>query len=93
MQTIVILIAIDVVLGLIASLSRKDFTLYKLANFMKGPVLAYVLGFVVIEIIGEAIPYLSFVVLVVFILVVLALLGSISRNLKALGLALPKPLS
>ncbi|MDP2934645.1 MAG: hypothetical protein Q8N59_02700, partial [bacterium] len=52
MQVIVIMIAVDVVLGIIASIVRKDFLFGKLANFMKGPILAYVLGFAVLEMVG-----------------------------------------
>jgi phage-related holin len=89
MQWIVILLSADVVLGVIAALVKKEFVFGKLCNFMKGPVLAYVLGFAVIELVGIALPSLSFVVLVVFILVVIALLASIFGNLGKLGLPLP----
>lgn len=89
MQWIVILLFIDVVLGIIASLAKKTFALGKLGNFMKGPVLAYVLGFAVITMVGQALPALAFIVPVVFILVVLALLASIFGNLGKLGLPLP----
>jgi len=91
-QTIVTLIVIDVVLGIIAALYRKAFDFGKLCNFMKGPVLAYVFGFVVIEMVGQALPSLAFVVSVVFILVVIALLASVFGNLGKLGLPLPKSL-
>jgi len=89
MQWIVILIGIDVVLGIIAALLKKEFVFGKLCNFMKGPVLAYVLGFAVIELAGSALPSLDFIVPVVFILVVIALLASIFGNLGKLGLPLP----
>jgi len=93
MQWIVILIAIDVVLGIIASIVKKDLLLGKLANFMKGPILAYVLGFAVLEMVGQALPKLAYIVLVAFILIVIALLVSILKNLGRLGLPLPKVLS
>ena len=89
MQWIVILIAIDVVLGIIASIVKKDLLLGKLANFMKGPILAYVLGFAVLEMVGQALPSLVYIVLVAFILIVIALLVSILKNLGRLGLPLP----
>lgn len=91
-QTIVILIAIDVALGIIAALYRKDFDFGKLGGFMKGAVLAYIFGFTVIEIVGQALPSLAFIVPVVFILVVISLLASIIGNLGKLGLPLPKSL-
>ena len=59
-QTIVTLIVIDVVLGIIAALYRKAFDFGKLCNFMKGPVLAYVFGFVVIEMVGQSPAFFGF---------------------------------
>jgi len=91
-RTIVILIAIDVVLGIIAALVRKEFDFGKLCKFMKEPVLAYVFGFVIIEIVGQVFPSLAFIVSVVFVLVVIALLASIFGNLGKLGLPLPRGL-
>ncbi|MDP1538469.1 MAG: phage holin family protein [bacterium] len=93
MQIIVILIAIDVVLGIIGGIVKKDLVLGKLANFMKEPVLAYVLGFAVIEMVGQALPKLALIVPVVFVLIVIALLASILKNLGKFGLPLPKVLS
>jgi phage-related holin len=89
MQVIVIMIAVDVVLGIIASIVKKDFLLGKLADFMKGPILAYVLGFAVLEMVGQALSKLAYVVLVAFVLIVIALLASILKNLGRLGLPLP----
>ena len=90
MQAIIILIAIDVVLGIIAALVRKDFAFRKLGNFMKGPVLAYVLGFAIIEIIGQVLPRLALIVPIVLVLVVIALLASVIRNLGRIGVPLPQ---
>jgi phage-related holin len=89
MQLIVVLLGIDVILGVIAALVKKEFVFGKLCNFMKGPVLAYIFGFAVIELVGYALPSLAFVVPVVFVLVVIALLASIFGNLGKLGLPLP----
>ena len=89
MQIIVIMIAVDVALGIIASIVKKNLLLGKLANFMKGPILAYVLGFAVLEMIGQALPKLAYIVLVAFVLIVIALLVSILKNLGRLGLPLP----
>jgi len=86
---ILILIAIDVVLGIIAALMKKDFRLGKLANFMVKPVLGYVLGFAVLEMVAQALPSLAWLVLVAFALIVLALIGSILNNLGKMGLGLP----
>lgn len=89
MQIIVILLAADVVLGIISACVKKSFSFSKLAMFMKGPVLGYILGFAVIEIVGQALPVLALIVPVIFVLVAIALLASIIRNLGRLGLPLP----
>lgn len=90
MKVIVVLMAIDVVLGIIAALVKKKFVLNQLGNFMKGSVLAYIFGFAVIEMVGQALPRLARLVPVVFVLVVIALIGSIIGNLGKLGLPLPR---
>ncbi|MBZ9572187.1 phage holin family protein [Patescibacteria group bacterium] len=90
MQVIVTLIAIDVLLGIIAALFRKDFVFSKLGNFMKGPVLAYVFGFAIVEIMGGILPSLAFIVPITFVLIVIVLLASVFRNLSKLGIPVPK---
>jgi len=89
MKTIVVLLAVDVVLGIIAACAKKSFSFSKLGMFMKGPVLGYILGFAVIEIVGQAMPRLASIVFGVFVLVAIALFASIIRNLGKLGLPLP----
>ena len=89
MQWIVILVAVDVVLGIIAALVKKEFAFGKLGNFMKEPVLGYVFGFAVIEMVGQALPKLAYIVPVVLVLIVIALLASILKNLGRFGLPLP----
>lgn len=92
MQVIVTLIAIDVLLGIIAALIKKNFVLAKVADFMKGAVIYFVFGFVIVEIIGEQFPQLSFVVIISFILIVIVLLSSIFKNLGKLGIPVPNGL-
>lgn len=89
MKTIIILLALDVVLGIIAALVRKEFVFSKLGMFMRGSVLGYILGFAIIEVMGQALPRLSFIVSGVFVLVGISLLASILKNLGRLGLPLP----
>jgi len=89
MQWIVILVAVDVVLGIIAALVKKEFAFGKLCNFMEEPVLGYVFGFAVIEMVGQALPKLALIVPVVLVLIVIALLASILKNLGRFGLPLP----
>jgi phage-related holin len=88
-QWILILIAIDVVLGVIGALVKKNFRLGKLANFMVKPVLGYIFGFAVLEMVAQALPSFAWMVGVAFVLVVLALVGSILNNLGKMGLPLP----
>ncbi len=92
MQWIVILLMIDIVFGIIGAIVKKDFLFRKLANFMKGPLLGYVLGFAVIQIVGQALPSLDFIVPVAFVLIIIALLASIIGNLGRIGLPLPRSL-
>lgn len=83
-QWIVTLIVIDVILGIIGALTKKNFRLGKVANFMVKPVLGYLFGFIVLANIAQA-----FVVNTAFVLIVLALIGSILNNLGKVGLGLP----
>ena len=89
-QMIVILIGVDVVLGIIASLMKKEFVLGRVAGFMKKGVLVYVFGFAVISTVGEVIPSLAMVVTLAYWLIILALAASILDNLGKLGLPIPK---
>lgn len=89
MKWILILIAVDVVLGIIAALIRKNFRLGKLAGFMVKPVLGYIFGFAVLEMVVGAFPALAMVVTVAYFLILLALLGSILENLAKMGLPIP----
>ena len=86
---IVVLIAIDVILGIIAALVKKDFRLGKVANFMWKPVLGYIFGFVVLARAVQVIPALAVLGTIAYILIILALIGSILNNLGKLGVTLP----
>jgi len=72
---IVLLITVDLVLGIVAAILKKDFRLGKLAKFMVKPVLGYVLGFAVLEMVALALPSLALIVSLAFILVVLVWLA------------------
>lgn len=89
-QMIVLLIGIDVVLGIIAALMKKEFVLGKVAGFMKKGVLVYVFGYAVISAVGEALPSLAIMVTTAYWLIILALVGSILDNLGKIGLPIPK---
>lgn len=89
-QIILLLIVADIVLGIIAALIKKDFALGNLATFMGKGIIPYLFGFAVVQTVGAAQPAYSFIVPVVFVLVVAALVGSILNNLDGLGVKLPK---
>lgn len=89
-QWIVILVVVDVVLGIIAALTKGDFRLVKLAGFMKKDVVPYIFGFAVIELVVQAWPTYTAIASVAFILIVAALAASILGNLGKLGLPVPK---
>ena len=88
-QVITILIAADVILGVLGALMRKEFRFGKVAAFMRNGVVGYVFAYAVLASVGEALPQLAFVVQVAYVLVVVALIASLLRNLKKLGLPLP----
>lgn len=88
-QVITLLIAADVVLGILGALTKKDFRFGKVAGFMHNGVIGYVLAYAVLASVGEALPQLGFIVQIAYVLVVVALIASLFRNLKKLGLPLP----
>lgn len=88
-QIIVALIAIDVVLGVLAAVVTKEFRFGKLGGFLKGSVIGYVLGYGVLELVAEGIPSLAFLLPAAFLLIVVALVASLFRNLSKLGLPMP----
>jgi len=86
---IVTLIAVDVILGIIASFMKKDFRMGKLAKFMLKPVVGYVFGFAVLEMVAQVLPSLAMMVSGAYILIVLALVSSVLSNLVKMGLPVP----
>lgn len=91
-QIMVILVAIDVILGVIAAFMKNSFVLGKLAAFMEKGVIFYVFGFTILAAVGQAFPSLAIVVTVAYWLIVLALVGSILDNLGKIGIPIPKTL-
>lgn len=81
---IILLIGIDVVLGILAALLKKEFRLGKVAKFMGIPVLGYVFGFTVLASVAPV-----WITKIAFWLIVLALVGSILNNLGKLGVNIP----
>ena len=88
-QIIVALIAIDVVFGILGAVVKKEFRFGKLGGFLRGPVIGYVFGYGVLELVAEGIPSLAFLLPAAFLLIVISLAASLFRNLNKLGLPLP----
>ncbi|MDO8601212.1 MAG: phage holin family protein [bacterium] len=91
-QWIMVLIIIDVFLGVIGALIKKDFVLGKLAGFVPKGVVAYVFGFAVLNAAAQALPSLAMIASVAYILIILSLVGSILNNLRRIGLPVPQML-
>jgi len=88
-QWIVTLIAVDWILGAVAAILKKEFRLGKMAMFMGKGVIPYVLGFAVLEAVTQALPAVSWMASAAFVVVFLALVGSILNNLGKMGLSIP----
>ena len=90
MKWIVILLGIDVIFGIVGALIKKDFAFWQLAKFMRGPVLGYILGFAILEVVAQALPSLAFITSIAFVLMIIALVASIVGNLGRWGVPLPR---
>ena len=87
-KAIVWLILVDYVLGFVGAILKKEFRLGKVAKVMGKPVLNYLLGYGVWTLVVQAIG-LPVLTNFGFIIVVLALIGSILENLGKFGISIP----
>ncbi len=78
------------ILGIIVAILKKNFAIGKVAGFVKTGFIKYVFGFVIVEIVGEALPSWASIVTIAYWLIVIALIGSILDNLGKMGLPIPK---
>jgi phage-related holin len=85
---IVWLILIDYVLGLVGAILKKEFRLGKIAKVMGRPVLNYLFGYGVLVLVAQA-TGLPFLINLGFVIVALALVGSILENLGKFGISVP----
>lgn len=102
-QTLLVLIALDLALGVIASIYMKNFRLSYVADFARNDLLGKVLPFAVIYAaykyasgVDLVIPGLDMEVVMngVWAIVLAALVGSLLGSLKNLGLSkLPEPVA
>lgn len=88
-QIIVALITVDAVLGILAAISQKEFKAKRIADFVKGPIAGYLLGYGIVSFVAEGISSLAFLLPVSFVCIMLSLLASLLHNLHKLGLPLP----
>jgi phage-related holin len=85
---IVWLILIDYILGFVGAILKKEFRLGKVAKVMGRPVLNYLFGYGVLVLVAQA-TGLSFLATFGFVIIVLALVGSILENLGKFGISVP----
>lgn len=88
-RIITMLIGVDVIVGILGAIVKKEFRFGKLGKFMHAGVLPYVFGFVVLKMVTESFPSLGFALPFAYVLIILTLVGSLIRNLHKLGLPLP----
>jgi hypothetical protein len=90
MIIIIWLVVFEVALAIIGHIAKRTFNFHELANFLRDCVLPYIVGFAVVEYIGEAIPTFNFLVAVTFVFIVLTLLSGVWRALGSFGVPVPK---
>lgn len=100
LQAVLVLIALDLVLGVVAAVKTSEFSFAKLAGFARDDVLGKVVPWFVLYAAAFFAPAvdvlgvdLDTVQKGVFALVVVALVGSLMSSLADLGFQLPNPLS
>jgi hypothetical protein len=89
LSTLAILILVNLILGLVLAVTRKDITLSAVGGFVKTRVIPFVLGYLTVGIVATVDDGLEVSVPVVWGFIVASLVGIIMINLKELGLPLP----
>lgn len=97
-KALLVLIALDVVLGVAAAVKQRDFAFSKVAGFLRDDVLAKVLPWAALEAGALFAPSsaalgvdLGVVADGAFVLAVAALVGSLTSSLETIGLKIPTP--
>lgn len=93
-QVLGILIAADVLTGIIGAIVKKEFVFRKLGMFTKS-IVFYIFGFLILELYSFEVGVFgieAWIIWTGFALIAIALAGSIIGNLGKLGLPLPKVL-
>lgn len=79
-QTLAAWILVDVVLGMLAAREAGDFELRRLGDFMGNMVLPYLVGLCTFRLAALAVPEFEAVANVVWVLLMLAIYGSVKAN-------------
>ncbi|MDD5511382.1 MAG: hypothetical protein PHI12_11335 [Dehalococcoidales bacterium] len=88
--TLVVLIAIDLLLGIIIAIKEKTFKFSKLANFFNTSILGMVGGYFLVGGLCLVHPEFDYLVVGAWGLIDVGLLGMIWNKLSKLGLPIPK---
>lgn len=90
MQILAILLAVDIILGVAAALAEKKFLFSMLANFMSNGVIPFLLGFAVVQLVAQELPFYGQIATqVVFVVIAVNIIASIIANLATLGVSMP----
>ncbi len=90
-RIILLLIGLDVVFGIAASIKEEKFEWQSIGRFLTTNVLPYVLVYGALKAVLVSLPDWQSVAAAVFTAITVALLGSIANDLKRLGLNIPIP--
>ena len=93
LKTILVLIAADLLLGIILAFKNKEFSFQKLANFLMTDVFYYMGGYFVVGILGTIMPEFVQIVNVAAAAIVVTLTSFVLEKLKKLGLPIPERLT
>jgi hypothetical protein len=88
-QWIAILIIVDYLLGFFGAIKNKEFRLGKVAKVMKGSVLSYIFGFVIVKAVAETSPMFEGIVPFAWLAIIGALISSILTNLSKFNIQIP----
>lgn len=84
------LILANFILGIAVSIKSKTFRLKEIADFMVSRIVPYVLGYFTVGILAIVEPFWASWVTAAWAIIILALVGAITANLKEIGINLPE---
>ncbi|KKU09591.1 MAG: hypothetical protein A2113_04355 [Candidatus Woykebacteria bacterium GWA1_44_8] len=93
MIIIIWLVVIEVVVAIVGHIVKGTFNFHELANFLRDCVLPYIIGFAVVEYVGQVLTPFDFLTQVAFVFITLTLLAGVWRALGKFGVPVPKIVS